>query len=131
MKVRTLKSCARRFDKRAPTVGSCRSTTRCRTATIRPGFSFSQAPSRSDIGSRAATKGFLIVEDAPYVYISYAEAVSRGRNPFFAMAPDQTVHSVHGLQDRVSRDRGSASFYSQAILEIADGERVSASPSWR
>ncbi|MCB1740527.1 MAG: pyridoxal phosphate-dependent aminotransferase, partial [Gammaproteobacteria bacterium] len=58
------------------------------------GFSFSQTR-REAILAIAREEGVLIVEDAPYVYISFARAEDRPK-PFIAMAPDQTVHLFTG-----------------------------------
>jgi DNA-binding transcriptional MocR family regulator len=58
------------------------------------GFSFSQAR-REALLAIAVEEGVLIVEDAPYVYINFAPENERPR-PFFAMAPQQTVHLFTG-----------------------------------
>lgn len=58
------------------------------------GFSFSQQR-RTEILAVAKSEGLLIVEDAPYVYISYADRADRPK-PFVSMAPDQTVHLFTG-----------------------------------
>lgn len=54
------------------------------------GISFSQER-RKKIISIAQDKGLLIVEDAPYTYISFETAETRPK-PFVAMAPESTIH---------------------------------------
>ena len=70
----------------------------------------------------AREEGVLIVEDAPYVYINFAPAARRPK-PFFAMAPDQTVHLFTGSKIGFPGPRVGF-FYSEAELGIAGGETV-------
>ena len=88
------------------------------------GFSFSQRR-RVQILDVARELGVLIVEDAPYVYISYAQSAERPR-PFFAMAPEQTVHLFTGSKIGFPGPRVGF-LYSEAELMVADGESVSLS----
>ena len=85
------------------------------------GFSFSQAR-REALIEIAREEGVLIVEDAPYLYINFAEAQDRPQ-PFFAMAPDQTVHLFTGSKIGFPGPRVGF-LYSQAVLSIADGQQV-------
>ncbi len=86
------------------------------------GFSFSQQR-REELLAIAQTEGLLIVEDAPYVYINFAPALQRPR-PFFAMAPEQTVHLFTGSKIGFPGPRVGF-FYSQAQIAIADGQVIS------
>lgn len=86
------------------------------------GFSFSQAR-REALLAIAREEGILIVEDAPYLYINFAPAEKRPK-PFFAMAPDQTVHLFTGSKIGYPGPRVGF-LYSQAELTIANGEKVS------
>lgn len=86
------------------------------------GFSFSQQR-REALLEIAKDEGVLIVEDAPYVYISYAEANARPQ-PFFALDPAQTVHLFTGSKIGFPGPRVGF-FYSEATLRIADGQQVS------
>lgn len=88
------------------------------------GFSFSQAR-REELLAIARDEGLLIVEDAPYVYINFAPENERPQ-PFFAMAPDQTVHLFTGSKIGFPGPRVGY-FYSEAELKIADGEVVALS----
>jgi DNA-binding transcriptional MocR family regulator len=88
------------------------------------GFSFSQAR-REELLAIARDQGLLIVEDAPYVYINFAPENERPQ-PFFAMAPDQTVHLFTGSKIGFPGPRVGY-FYSEAELKIADGEVVALS----
>ena len=86
------------------------------------GFSFSQQ--RREVLLRIAQEmGVLIVEDAPYVYISYASQEERPK-PFFAMDPAQTVHLFTGSKIGFPGPRVGF-FYSEATLSIAGGKEVS------
>ena len=58
------------------------------------GFSFSQSR-RQQLLDIAREQDLLIVEDAPYVYINFAESADRP-DPFFVMDPKQTVHLFTG-----------------------------------
>jgi DNA-binding transcriptional MocR family regulator len=60
------------------------------------------------------------VEDAPYLYINFAEAGER-QKPFFALDPAQTVHLFTGSKIGFPGPR-AAYVYSEAELTIADGE---------
>jgi DNA-binding transcriptional MocR family regulator len=88
------------------------------------GFSFS-VRRRAEILETARELGVLIVEDAPYVYISYAEDDARPK-PFVAMAPDQTVHLFTGSKIGFPGPRVGF-LYSEADLTVADGATVSLS----
>ncbi len=85
------------------------------------GFSFSQARRRT-ILDIARDEGVLIVEDAPYVYISYAPPGERPQ-PFFAMDPAHTVHLFTGSKIGLPGPRiGFA--YTQARLAIHGGQEA-------
>jgi (S)-3,5-dihydroxyphenylglycine transaminase len=88
------------------------------------GFSFSQAR-REELLAIAVQEGVLIVEDAPYVYINFADEDARPR-PFFAMAPKQTVHLFTGSKIGFPGPR-VAFVYSQAQLVIDGAKEVSLS----
>jgi (S)-3,5-dihydroxyphenylglycine transaminase len=88
------------------------------------GFSFSQAR-RETLLAIAAEEGVLIVEDAPYVYINFADPADRPK-PFFAMAPEQTVHLFTGSKIGFPGPRVGF-FYSAATMSIAEGEEVALS----
>ena len=83
------------------------------------GFSFSEAR-RLEILEIARKEGILIVEDAPYLYINFAEAGER-QKPFFALDPAQTAHLFTGSKIGFPGPR-VAYLYSEAELTIADGE---------
>jgi len=85
------------------------------------GFSFSDERRRT-ILDIAAEEGILVVEDAPYVYISYADAADRPR-PFFAMDPARTVHLFTGSKIGLPGPR-IGFIYTEATLEIEAGERA-------
>ena len=86
------------------------------------GFSFSAAR-RQTIMDIARDEGLLIVEDAPYIYINYAAEGERAQ-PFLALDPRQTVHLFTGSKIGFPGPRVGF-FYSEAELEIAEGEQVS------
>ena len=86
------------------------------------GFSFSQAR-REVILKLAQNEGILILEDAPYVYINFAQTSQRAR-PFFAMAPEQTIHLFTGSKIGFPGPRVGY-VYSEAQLEISDSKTVS------
>ncbi len=88
------------------------------------GFSFSQNR-RKELLAIAKQEGILIVEDAPYVYINFSAAKDRPQ-PFFAMAPEQTVHLFTGSKIGFPGPRVGF-LYSQAQLSIANNEEVSLS----
>ncbi len=86
------------------------------------GFSFGAAR-RQAILDIASEEGVLIVEDAPYVYISYAEAAQRPR-PFFAMDPERVVHLFTGSKIGLPGPRVGFA-YTEATVAIAGGKRES------
>ncbi len=88
------------------------------------GFSFSQAR-REKLLDIAREERILIVEDAPYVYINFASEGDRP-SPFFAMAPEQTVHLFTGSKIGFPGPRVGF-LYTAADLTIAGGETVSLS----
>lgn len=83
------------------------------------GFSFSQRR-RAEILEVVKAEGLLIVEDAPYVYISYADLGQRPK-PFVSMAPDQTVHLFTGSKIGFPGPRVGF-VYSQAQVAIESGD---------
>ena len=85
------------------------------------GFSFS-SERREAVLEIAREEGVLIVEDAPYVYISYAAAEDRPA-PFFAMDPRQTVHLFTGSKIGLPGPR-IGFIYTEAELAIRGGEKV-------
>jgi DNA-binding transcriptional MocR family regulator len=85
------------------------------------GFSFSQAR-REAVVALAREEGILILEDAPYLYISYADAGHRPQ-PFLALAPEQTVHLFTGSKIGFPGPRVGF-LYSEAVLEISGGQIV-------
>ena len=86
------------------------------------GFSFSTAR-RDEILQVAVEEGVLIVEDAPYVYISYAPAGERPK-PFIALDPRQSVHLFTGSKIGLPGPR-IGFVYSEATLKIENDEEVS------
>ena len=68
------------------------------------GFSFTQKR-REEILAVVKEEGILIVEDAPYLYINFADADKRPK-PFFSMAPDQVVHLFTGSKIGFPRPSG-------------------------
>jgi DNA-binding transcriptional MocR family regulator len=85
------------------------------------GFSFS-ARRREQILEVVRDAGVLILEDAPYVYISFAEPSVRPR-PFLAMAPEQTIHLFTGSKIGFPGPRVGF-LYSEAELDIEGGRMV-------
>jgi (S)-3,5-dihydroxyphenylglycine transaminase len=85
------------------------------------GFSFSDARRRAVLAV-AEEEGILILEDAPYVYISYAAASARPR-PFASLAPDRTIHLFTGSKIGFPGPRVGYIF-SDAVLSIEDGREV-------
>ena len=85
------------------------------------GFSFSTAR-RHAILEIARQEGVLIVEDAPYVYISYAAAAARPR-PFLSLDAAQTVHLFTGSKIGLPGPRVGFA-YSEAKLRIEGGKEV-------
>jgi (S)-3,5-dihydroxyphenylglycine transaminase len=85
------------------------------------GFSFSEQR-RREIVQVAEEEGILILEDAPYIYINFAEADQRSR-PFISLAPDRTIHLFTGSKIGLPGPRVGF-VYTEAILEVADGSQV-------
>lgn len=85
------------------------------------GFSFSQAR-RETLLAVCQEEGVLIVEDAPYFYISYAAATQRPQ-AFVAMAPEQTVHLFTGSKIGFPGPRVGF-LYSKAMVKISDDQEV-------
>ena len=83
------------------------------------GISFSAAR-RSEILAIARELGVLILEDAPYIYIDYNTDRPK---PFLALDSAQTVHLFTGSKIGLPGPRVGF-IYSDAILEIADGQQV-------
>ena len=83
------------------------------------GFSFSQTR-RKAILDVAREEGLLIVEDAPYVYISYADPGERPA-PFLALDPMITVHLFTGSKIGFPGPRVGF-LYTEATIGIAGGE---------
>ena len=85
------------------------------------GFSFSSRR-RAAVLEVARELDLLILEDAPYLYISFADPTDRAL-PFFALAPEQTIHLFTGSKIGFPGPRiGFA--YTEAVVEIHAGERV-------
>ena len=84
------------------------------------GFSFS-ARRREEILEIAREEGILIVEDAPYVYISYADPGVRPK-PFVSLDPARTVHLFTGSKIGLPGPRVGF-VYTDAELEIEGGRR--------
>jgi (S)-3,5-dihydroxyphenylglycine transaminase len=85
------------------------------------GFSFTQER-REQIVAVAREEGILILEDAPYLYISYLDAPTRPQ-AFLALAPEQTVHLFTGSKIGFPGPRVGF-LYSEAELEIEGGQTV-------
>ena len=85
------------------------------------GFSFG-AGRREAILDIAREEGILIVEDAPYVYISYAAPEDRPQ-PFLSLDPARTVHLFTGSKIGLPGPRVGFA-YSEAEIEIEDGRRT-------
>lgn len=83
------------------------------------GFSFSAAR-RLEILEIARQEGILILEDAPYLYINFAEPDDR-LLPFLALDPKQTIHLFTGSKIGFPGPR-VAYMYSEALLDIAGEE---------
>lgn len=86
------------------------------------GFSFTQAR-REAVVAVAREEGVLILEDAPYLYINYAEPDARPQS-FLSLAPDQTVHLFTGSKIGFPGPRVGF-LYSDAMLEIENGATIS------
>lgn len=84
------------------------------------GISFSDRR-RLELLEVARDEGILIVEDAPYLYISYVPEESRPK-PFISYAPEQTIHLFTGSKIGLPGPRVGFA-YTEAQIEIAD-ERV-------
>ena len=85
------------------------------------GFSFGTTR-RHEILDVVRSEGLLIVEDAPYVYISYAEASERPQ-PFIALDPARTVHLFTGSKIGLPGPRVGFA-YSEAVVEVESGTRA-------
>ena len=83
------------------------------------GFSFSAARRRA-ILDVAAEEDVLVVEDAPYVYISYARPSQRPP-PFFALDPARTVHLFTGSKIGLPGPRVGFA-YTEATVAVAGGK---------
>ena len=85
------------------------------------GFSFSTIR-RHEILDVVRSEGLLIVEDAPYVYISYAEPADRPQ-PFITLDPARTVHLFTGSKIGLPGPRVGFA-YTEAVVEIEDRARA-------
>ena len=85
------------------------------------GFSFS-AKRRNEIIEVMRNYDILILEDAPYVYISYAEETERPR-PFVALDPSRTVHLFTGSKIGFPGPRVGF-LYTEANIEISNEEII-------
>ncbi|MBV1907183.1 MAG: aminotransferase class I/II-fold pyridoxal phosphate-dependent enzyme [Pseudomonadales bacterium] len=85
------------------------------------GISFSAAR-REEILDIARQEKLLILEDAPYLYISYTASEQRPE-PFIAMDPRQTVHLFTGSKIGFPGPRVGF-IYSDAHIAIDEGESV-------
>jgi (S)-3,5-dihydroxyphenylglycine transaminase len=85
------------------------------------GFSFSDTRRRALLDV-AEDEGILILEDAPYLYINYADEKARPR-PFVSHAPDRTIHLFTGSKIGFPGPRVGFIF-SDALLEIEGGKQV-------
>ena len=85
------------------------------------GFSFSQKR-RQEVLEVMETFGILILEDAPYVYISYAEETERPK-PFVALDPSRTIHLFTGSKIGFPGPRVGF-LYTEACIEISDREVI-------
>lgn len=83
------------------------------------GFSFSAAR-RQEILDIVREEGVLILEDAPYLYINFAQPEHRLK-PFLAMDPKQTMHLFTGSKIGFPGPR-VAYLYSEAELAIGGDE---------
>ena len=71
----------------------------------------------------AAEEGIRIVEDAPYVYISYSDSADRPQ-PFVAMDPTRTVRLF--TRSKIGLPGPRIGFiYTEAVAEIEGGKRAS------
>lgn len=85
------------------------------------GFSFSKAR-REEVLEVMHKFSVLIVEDAPYVYISYADEENRPQ-PFFAMDPTATVHLFTGSKIGFPGPRVGF-LYTEATIQIGGNEII-------
>ena len=85
------------------------------------GFSFSQRR-REEIIEVLKDEQVLVLEDAPYLYINYAEPENRAVT-FLGIAPEQTIHLFTGSKIGFPGPRVGY-LYSDAVLEIEAGETV-------
>ncbi|MEM1434616.1 MAG: PLP-dependent aminotransferase family protein [Pseudomonadota bacterium] len=85
------------------------------------GFSFS-ARRRQQIVDVLREEGVLILEDAPYLYISYSDPAERPPT-FAALAPEQTVHLFTGSKIGFPGPR-IGYLYSEAVLELGPDATV-------
>lgn len=86
------------------------------------GISFSQER-REAIYRVLQEENILLVEDAPYTYISFTEAVQRPK-PFVAMDPDgRVVHLFTASKIGLPGPR-VAYVYAPGMMEISEGRRV-------
>lgn len=83
------------------------------------GISFS-TQRRRELLAIAQELGVLIVEDAPYIYIDYNDERPK---PFLELDACQTVHLFTGSKIGLPGPRVGF-IYSDATIEIADGEQV-------
>lgn len=84
------------------------------------GISFSQAR-RDEIMRIAQCEGIIIVEDAPYTYISFEDPGLRP-SPFVAMDSDYAVHLFTGSKIGLPGPRVGFA-YSTAMLNVASGPK--------
>jgi 2-aminoadipate transaminase len=85
------------------------------------GISFSQAR-REAVLEACRSRGVLIVEDAPYTYISFEDPDKRPK-PFVAMDPDSVVHLFTASKIGLPGPRVGMAI-AQARVEIAGGKVV-------
>ncbi len=85
------------------------------------GISFSQAR-RQAVLEVCRARGVLIVEDAPYTYISYEDAAQRPQ-PFVAMDPDAVVHLFTASKIGLPGPRVGMAI-AQAKVMLSDGKVV-------
>ena len=85
------------------------------------GFSFSQSR-RELLVEIAREEGILIVEDAPYLYISYLPADQRPQ-PFISIDPTVSVHLFTGSKIGLPGPRVGF-IYSEANVEISDQKTI-------
>ncbi len=83
------------------------------------GFSFSQAR-REAILEVMREYGLLVVEDAPYIYINYADEAARPQS-FLSLAPEQSVHLFTGSKIGFPGPRVGF-LYSEAVMDISGGQ---------